>query len=271
MPIDLDQKLGPLSRKAWIGVAGATVAVWYLWRRHEASTAAGTATALSGGDTIPGDSSTDGSVTSTANTFSTIGAWETAAIAAMTSPGYSDAQALNDLTSWLGGQCVTSAGYNAISSIIGNASVGLPPGYNSLPSLSVCPQAAAPTPPAAPVAAPTAPAVPAPNPIVGDFDSDLAMLNWESFAQKVTSGFQLQGAGATTGGPDSYTQVGTWQGTQGYSGQKVLNGAPVYAYVNGILQQGNMGLVPVGSPIYVPTSLVAQGYVIGDGPTPANA
>lgn len=263
MPLDLDQKLGPLSRKAWIGVAGATVVVFYLWRRHEASVAAGTTTALSGGDTIPGDSSTDGSVTSTANTFSTIGAWETAAIAAMTSPGYTDAQALNDLTSWLSGQCVTSAGYTAISSIIGNPSVGLPPGYNSLPAISVCPQATAPTPPAAPpVAPPAPPAAPPPSnfwaDVTGSTDSALAMLNYQSFQKQFNFGSYT----FSPGGPGTqFTQVGTISNGQ-YVGANILNGAPAYAEAFGALTQDfNPKSLPEGTGVYVPTYLVNEGYV----------
>jgi hypothetical protein len=261
MALNLDEKLGPLSRKAWIGVGLATGIVYYLYKRHESASSASSADALEGGDTVPTD--TSGSTSSTANSFSTIGAWEAAAIAAMTGPGYSSAQALNDLTSWLAGQCVSAAGYNAISSIIGNASVGLPPGYNSLPAITVCPSSSTP----APTSTTTSTSTTSGGSnfwagVVGSTDSALAKLDPNSFQHQYNFGSYT----FSPGGPGTqFTQVGTIVNGH-YQGANILNGAPAYAEAFGALVQDfDPSKLPNGTAVYVPTYLVQQGYVEGVG------
>ena len=88
--------------------------------------------------------------------FQSFGGWQQAAIAAMAGGVLSPADALNGLTSWINGQCVTAKQYNGISSII--TTVGLPPGFSAVPTLSVCPSSGsgggAVSPPAPPSPAP---------------------------------------------------------------------------------------------------------------------
>jgi len=254
MPFDLKQKAGPLSRGAWLGVGGATFLLYYLYKRHlaNAAAAAGTASsALLGGTTIPSPSgggvSTSGSGT-TAGGFSDFGSWEQAAINAMTGPGYGSAAALNDLTSWINGQCVTAAGYNAISGIVSNQSIGLPPGFgSSLPPVTVCP------------ASTPSPTVTTPSPAAAEGvtpgSTGLPQLNWTSFPQQLKFGQY---------GPNDYTQIGvSGAGGSGPEGG-AIQGAPVYAGIFGGLQQGfNKATLPAGTPLYAPTSLVQQGYYPG--------
>jgi hypothetical protein len=246
---DLDKKLGPLSRKAWIGVAAGTVGVYYLYRRYEASVAARSSSALLGGSTVPTD--TGGSVSTTSPSFSTLGAWEAAAIAAMTGPGYNNAQALNDINAWLAGSCVSAAGYTALSSILGNQSIGLPPGYTSLPAIQVCSSSQNPAPPAG-GGGPANPGPAAPN--------ALQQLEAEAFPHQYNFGSYT----FSPGGPGTqFTQVGTIQNGK-YNGAQVLAGAPVYAGVFGALVQNfTPSKLPNGVGVYVPTYLVNEGYVQG--------
>jgi hypothetical protein len=85
-------------------------------------------------------------------------AWEQAAISEMSGSSLSPADALNGLTDWINGQCVTAAQYAGIGSII--ETIGLPPGFSTVPVLSVCADATTPT----PTAAAPAPAAAAPAP-----------------------------------------------------------------------------------------------------------
>ena len=55
-------------------------------------------------------------------------------------------------------------------------------------------------------------------------------------------------------GPGEYTKVGEWEGH--YVGHQVSGGAPVYANVfGGFMQDYNVSTLPVGTGIYIPTSL----------------
>lgn len=60
-------------------------------------------------------------------------------------------------------------------------------------------------------------------------------------------------------GPGDYTQIGTITGPGGqYTGQNVSGGAPVYANAFGGFTQGfNAATLPVGTGIYIPSSLTA--------------
>lgn len=256
MPLDLKKKAGPLSRGAWVGVGGATFLLYFLFKRYEASKSASAVTAsnaLLGGNTIPtpGEGSSSGSGGSGPATtgFSDLGSWEQAAVNAAVGPNYGSAAALNDITAWINGQCVTSQGYNAISSLIGNQAIGLPPGFgSSLPPVTVCSNA--PTPAPAPAPAPSAPA--------GTGPTTLQQLSNEAFPHQYNFGqFTF-----SQGGPGTqFTQVGTIENGQ-YQGAQILNGAPAYASVFGsLVQDFNPKTIPNGVGVYVPTSLVNQGYV----------
>lgn len=106
---------------------------------------------------------------------------------------------------------------------------GNPPSGISLPSLQKITN---------PPAVPSAPAA-------------LQQLNSQTFPLQVLFGNY---------GPNDYTQVGYVQNGQ-YYGNQVGGGAPVYAGLFGGFEQDfNMATLPSGTKIYVPTSLVTQGY-----------
>lgn len=142
----LKKRLGPLSLGGWLASLGGAAVVYILFRRYEADKTAASAAAgggtgagiLTAGGTIPTTGLT--STTAAGAPFSSYAQWLTAAIAQMTSSSGVDAgTALNGITDWLSGQCVTSTQYQAISQTIANESIGLPPGYGStIPALSVC-------------------------------------------------------------------------------------------------------------------------------------
>ena len=137
-PTKKKHELAGLPIWAWGLVLAGAVGVYILYKRHvedeEAAAATGTTDENTGEPIDTGASST---TSSTAGTYSTFQAWEQAAISAMTGPNYNAAQALNDLTAWTNGGCVTQAGYNAIGNIL--ETIGLPPGFGSAtPTLSVC-------------------------------------------------------------------------------------------------------------------------------------
>ena len=113
--------------------AGGIVAYLYLRSRSAASQAAA-ATGSSAGNTIPAvvTSGVSGS-----SSPSTLAGWMQAALSSITTANYGPTSALNDLNAWLNGNCVSSAGYSAIGGIV--QTLGLPPGYNTVPTLSVCP------------------------------------------------------------------------------------------------------------------------------------
>ena len=148
----LTKKAGPLP--VW-GYGAVGVGAFLIFRLLKSRSKGGTASAanipLSGGIGIPAGQSGVGP-----QTFASFGGWQQAAIAAMAGGVLSPADALNGLTSWINGQCVTPGQYNGISSII--TTVGLPPGFSAVPTLSVCPSSGsgggAVSPPAPPSPAP---------------------------------------------------------------------------------------------------------------------
>lgn len=166
----LTKKLGPQPRWAWVaeGLAAFLLYRFYKARRASSGLTSLTATPLTGGSTIPAGQSSGSSASGTP-AYSTLSAWITAALAEVaTTPGYSNTAALNDLTSWLNGSCVSAAGFTAIGNAI--MSIGLPPGFSTPPTLSVCPSSGSsnsgqtptnpPPPPAAPTANPISPTAP---------------------------------------------------------------------------------------------------------------
>jgi hypothetical protein len=135
------KKLGPLPRWGWVAVAGGVYLVYRYYESYKANQAASAASGTTGGTTIPADvgTSSGSGVTSSVANFASLEAWEQAAISALgQTPGYSSADALNDISSWLNGSCVSATGYSAIGSLISNPSIGLPPGFSTVPTLSVC-------------------------------------------------------------------------------------------------------------------------------------
>jgi hypothetical protein len=167
----LKKRIGPLSAGAWLASLGGAAVVYILFRRYEADKAASAAAGggtgagvLTAGGTIPTSGSVGGG--GGGAPFSTYAEWLTAAIAAMSSNGLDAGQALDGITSWLGGQCVAQNVYNGIVSAISSTSIGLPPGYASnLPPLTVCnTPAPTPTPTPTPTPAPTPTPTPAPAP-----------------------------------------------------------------------------------------------------------
>jgi hypothetical protein len=152
----LKKKVGPLPIWAYPVLGGGAFLIYRFIKSREASSAAAAGTATSGGTDIPAGQSTSSSTT--LPTFSSLSDWEQAAISAMSSGTLSPADALNGLTDWINGQCVSADQFKGISQII--SSVGLPPGFSTVPVLSVCGSATAanttapaPTPTAAPATA----------------------------------------------------------------------------------------------------------------------
>jgi hypothetical protein len=238
------KKLGPQPRWLWAAEGIGAFLVYRYIKARRAAASSGlttlTATPLTGGSTIPTDV---GQPTATGPTYSTLAQWEEAALAAIPGAGYSATSALNDLSSWLNGSCVSAAGYNAIGNFI--QTNGLPPGFSTaLPTLSVCPSSSG----SSSGSNPSPPPTPPPS------KPTLPTLNAQSFPLKVLFGQY---------GPNDYTKIGTVNnGT--YSGPGVIGGAPVYANVfGGFVQDFNMATLPNGTDLYVPTSLVQQGYVPG--------
>lgn len=159
----LKKKLGPLPYWGWLlAGAGGYLGYRYLRARSAASSALA-ASGTTGGTTIPQGAVQVGSPSSgLAGTFSSATQWEQAMLTFLTGNGLSAPDALNGVNNWLNGNCVSQAVYTALSQGIVSSSVGLPPGYTSLPTLSICPAAQqSPTPSnPAPAPTPSAPAVP---------------------------------------------------------------------------------------------------------------
>lgn len=129
----IGKKVGPLP--VWgYGAVGVGAFLVFRLLRSRKSGGGSTTIPLSGGIGIPGGQAA-GNV-SGLPVFSSFSSWEQAAIAAMAGGQLDPATALNGLTSWINGQCVTQNQYTGISSII--ETVGLPPGFSSVPTLSVC-------------------------------------------------------------------------------------------------------------------------------------
>ncbi len=228
----ISKKLGPLPYWGWAAVGAGTFLVYRYVRARNAATAANAASGLTGGSLIPNDIGLAPTQATPAGNFASVSSWTQAAISFLTSGGMNPADALNAVTSWLNGNCVSQAAYNGLGQAIASTSVGLPPGYSQVPSLSVCSSAPATAGPAAPT-----PATPPPS---------LPQLNAQSFPLKVLFGQYS---------PSDYTQIGTV--TNGvYQGKNVTGGAPVYANVfGGFVQDFNMATLPSGTGIYIPSNL----------------
>ena len=132
-PDFLQRRFGPLSFLGWVGVLAGGGLVYYLYSRYAASAATTAATTTSSPISSTGATSGSGT-TSLAGTFADTQSWLAAAVSAMTANGLDGADAYNTGQSFINGTCVSSAGYQALSSIM--TSIGAPPGVSS--TLSVC-------------------------------------------------------------------------------------------------------------------------------------
>ena len=125
-----------LNKTTWALIAGGTLAAVLIVKRlRSSSSSTGASTALTGGTSIPAPSGTS----PVSAPLNTLGQWIDAGLSSGTTATYNAGALSNDITSWLNGGCVTTGGYNVISSLL--ESNGLPPGYASAPTLSVCPDA----------------------------------------------------------------------------------------------------------------------------------
>ncbi len=124
------KKLSPVAIGAIVVAAGGT---YWLIRRHQSQQAAAASNGLTGGSTIPGGGVSGSTPAASPNTLAQ---WIQQALSTITNAQYSSTAALNDINAWLAGQCVSAQGYTALGGLIGT--LGVPPGYNTLPQLSVC-------------------------------------------------------------------------------------------------------------------------------------
>ena len=249
----ISKKLGPLPYWGWgLAAVGGYLGYRYL-KAREAADAATVASGTTGGTTIPtGTVQTSGSTTGLAGTFTSLAAWEQAALTYLTGNGVDPGDALNGVSSWLNGNCVSQTIYNQLSGALTSSSVGLPPGFSTVPTLSVCPSTSqnptsgGSTPPSTP--SPSAPSG------GGTITQTLAQIDAAAWPAVVKYG---QDANAAT----DFTAIGTV--TNGvFSGTNVTHGAPVYAGVDGgYAQDFNESTLPNGTILYAPTTLVQQGYL----------
>lgn len=121
---------------AWAAeVVGALVVFrWYRSRRAAAGAAAALGT--TSGPAAGGGAGSGLSSASMSAAPANLQAWINSALGGMTGVGYGPTQAFNDITQWLSGGCVSSAGFNALGNAI--VSLGTPPGYTSAPAITVC-------------------------------------------------------------------------------------------------------------------------------------
>jgi hypothetical protein len=121
-----------LGAMTWGIVGVGAVGLWYFIRKYEADKTAAAATGTTDGQTTPGSSTG----TTTAALPTTLSAWYNDVLAALTTGTYTSSDLLNDLNSWFSGQCVSAQGYTAIGQAV--SEFGVPPGYSTTPTLSVC-------------------------------------------------------------------------------------------------------------------------------------
>lgn len=215
----LKKKYGPLPVWGW-GMAAVGTYVFYRYlKSRSAASASSLASGLTGGTTIPsaGTGPTP-TVPGGAGTFATTAAWEQALLTFLTGNGLTPAEAYAAVTAFLAGNCVSQAAYNGISAALTSSSVGLPPGFEAPPTLTVC-------------AGSTGP-------------KSLPHINSNSWPQIFKYG---------TYGPGEFTRIGTVE--NGVSdAPNVAGGVPVFAGVFGGFAQGfNTKNLPNGTGIYIPT------------------
>jgi len=144
----LGKRAGPLPIWGWAAVAAGSFVAYRFIKARNSANAVLASTGTTGGTTIPADLSSVGSAISTgAGSFSSMAAWEQAAITYLTGNGLAPTDALNAISAYTSGSCVDQSAYNALAGAISSSSVGLPPGFTSPAPLTVCPGSTAPTTP----------------------------------------------------------------------------------------------------------------------------
>jgi hypothetical protein len=225
----ISKRVGPLPYWGWAAAALGSYVIYRYIKARQAAAALSAASGTTGGTLIPNDIGLPASASTLAGTFSSVASWEQALLANLVSQGMNPADALNAATSFLNGNCVSQVAYNGIATAVESNNVGLPPGFTSTPTLSVCPavqQTSTTTTP------PTTTAPP--------------LINSQLWPLKVLYGQY---------GPNDYTKIGQVQNGV-IIGKNVAAGAPVYANVyGGFVQDFNLATLPNGTGIYVPTSL----------------
>ncbi len=244
----LKKKLGPLPYWGWGAVGAGTFLVYRYLKARSAANANTAASGLTGGSLIPNDVGLPNPQNEPAGNFSSVAAWTQAALAFLTSGGMNPADALNAVTSWLNGNCVSQAAYNGLGQALASNQVGLPPGFTSVPTLSVCPSGAQ-----TPTQGNPSPAPGGPGP-VATVTKALADIDAQAWPLIVKFG---QDPNAAT----DFTQIGVVNNGV-YSGYNVTHGAPIYAgLLGGYAQDFNMSTLPNGTIIYAPSTLIQQGYL----------
>lgn len=114
-------------------VGALVVFHWYRSRRAAAGAAAAMGTTSGPPASGAGGGLSSGSMPAAP---ANLQEWINSALGGLTGPGYGPTQAFNDITQWLSGGCVSSAGFNALGGAI--ASLGTPPGYTTAPPITVC-------------------------------------------------------------------------------------------------------------------------------------
>lgn len=252
----LQKRMGPLPLWGWIVVVVGGLIVYKIIKSRSSSSSSTVTGGTQGNNALPlfgtegfgtnpagqivdnatGDilGSFPGGTNTTGNSgtgTSTSAQWFSNAQQALFNLGYDNAAVDQALQDYAAGNQLPQNEYGIIEAAI--RLTGNPPSGIALPSLQSTPT---PTPQAP--AAPQAPAV-------------LQYLNAQSFPIQVLFGQY---------GPNDYTQVGVVNNGQ-YSGNPVNGGAPVYAGLFGGMEQDfNMTTLPNDTKIYVPTSLINQGY-----------
>lgn len=119
---------------AWGAELGGALLLWWWYRRRQAAAAASSSVA---GAPVTSSPISVASPSSGSSSPSTLAQWQTQALEWMVSTGGLDAnQALNAISDFLSGNCVTSSGYSGLSGALG--AIGLPPGITSYSPISVC-------------------------------------------------------------------------------------------------------------------------------------
>ena len=150
----LKKKAGPLPIWGWFGVAAGTYLLYRWYSARQAANAATAASGTTGGTLIPNDIGLPAASSTGAGTFTSMAAWQQAFLTFLTGNGLSPGDALNAVSAYTQGNCVSQSAYNALAAGLSSSSVGLPPGFTAPPTLSVCPSSTTTT--AAPSAAETA-------------------------------------------------------------------------------------------------------------------
>lgn len=226
---------GKLKPWQYAAVLGGAVVVYVVYQRAKNTAATTAASGTSDANTVPGGNTTTTSTDSTSAALpATLEAWIQAVISGTSGANYSPSQSLNDVESWLSGQCVSAQGFSAIGSAI--ETLGLPPGYNTgVSPLSVCPDTTAPatTTSVADTSAPS-PAAPSNTPAVPALSTALQAAlaqNNETIVDAIYNQYSNtfdyltnKGGIYTQGGPGASNPGGTFYGSYlGLAGQQGNN------------------------------------------------